>query len=388
MNLYRKTIYVWAVVSNCLFFSCSADGRLQDLGNDKQLATNAPVREVTPHSLPSEFYMRLEGEIAGQPVVMNLQRDRTEIWGNYYYQGSWLTLSQMEASVEGTFVFSETGFDMNQQENFIHLEWTGLGFVGKWVDGLGAKSRPLVLRESYPEGSYHFKQSLYRDSLMAPASDGGKKVVDFQEQYVAVNGAGKDHLWLDRSLKSRDGLDGTMSWGHEIRKKSKERLGILMGNQLKAREIDSTGISTGYFDRSKNTILYNGKSYLVLAMGHSLYTGGLHPNYGTNMVCYDVRNKKLMQLKDVLKPGVNLCRVLEKHFRQQYGLNREQSLDGILFEEEIYENRNFYFNDKGLAFRYNTYEIAPYGEGEISIFLPFSEIKDLLQPAFRDRIGS
>jgi len=50
-------------------------------------------------------------------------------------------------------------------------------------------------------------------------------------------------------------------------------------------------------------------------------------------------------------------------------------------------NKNFYFNDKGLAFMYNPYEVASYAQGQIVVFIPFNELKSYLVPAFAERIG-
>lgn len=385
MNLYRSTIYISSVVCLSIFFSCNGDGKQKSSKISKSTPGTLQIPEILPHALPEEFYMRLEGEIGGQAVVMNLQRDKSEFYGNYYYQGSWLTLSEMETSLKETFVFSESGFNLNDEERFIHLKWTGVGFVGYWTADNGRKSYPLILRESYPEGSFQFKHRIFKDSIQSVPGEYEKGMVEFQEQYIVADGNNRDYKWLDKVIKLRDRINGSQSWERGISKKSEGIMNALLDDLQDTLGADSALLHSNYFNMSKNTILYNERSFLVLEKNFSAYTGGLHPNYSTTMVCFDVKNKKLLHLKDILKADANLSAVLESCFREQYGLKKNQSLKEILFEEEIYENHNFYFNNNGLAFKYNTYEIAPYSEGEISIFLPFSKIRNMIQPTFLQR---
>jgi hypothetical protein len=341
---------------------------------------------TSPHALAEEFYMRLEGEIGNQPVVMNLHRDKSECYGNYYYQGSWMTLSEMESGLKGTFIFAESGFDLNGQEHFIHLKWTGVGFSGKWTDENGRKSYPIILHERYPEGSCRFKQKIFKDSINGLSGKEILRKAEFKEQYIAAEGQNSNDKWLDKCLRLKAGLRADQSWDRGIPKKSGEILSMLLGELPDSLETDSAFIHSDYFDVAKSTILYNDKSFLVIEKSHSSYTGGLHPNYSTTMICYDLKTRKLLRLKDILMPGVNLSVVLETCFRKQYGLVKSQSLKEILFDDSIYENHNFFFNDKGIAFRYNPYEIAPYSEGEISVFVPFSMIKSMIRPLFLNRL--
>ncbi|RZL41396.1 MAG: hypothetical protein EOO93_29895, partial [Pedobacter sp.] len=64
--------------------------------NNPKTDKNAETAESTKNEstvLTSTFYKRLEGTIAGKPVVMHLQNADDDYSGVYYYDASWLNLS-------------------------------------------------------------------------------------------------------------------------------------------------------------------------------------------------------------------------------------------------------------------------------------------------------
>jgi hypothetical protein len=75
--------------------------------------------------------------------------------------------------------------------------------------------------------------------------------------------------------------------------------------------------------------------------------------------------------------------VLEEHLRMAYDIPAGAPLNGeagILFDKHLALTKNFYVTGKGVGFIYNPYEVAPYVVGEIELYVPFSEITDILKP--------
>ncbi|RYD70119.1 MAG: DUF3298 domain-containing protein, partial [Sphingobacteriales bacterium] len=143
-----------------------------------------------------------------------------------------------------------------------------------------------------------------------------------------------------------------------------------------------------YTDDSQQTIVYNDRGFVVIDFLADAYTGGAHGNYSSTMYCLDVENKKQMVLSDVVKIDSNtLQSILEKNLRKQYNIKPGEKISTVLFDDFLKPNNNFYFNSNGLAFMYNPYEIASYAQGQIVIFIPFTELKPYVVPAFASRIG-
>ncbi|WP_404980203.1 RsiV family protein [Chitinophaga pollutisoli] len=45
-------------------------------------------------------------------------------------------------------------------------------------------------------------------------------------------------------------------------------------------------------------------------------------------------------------------------------------------------NDNFYLTNKGAVFSFVPYEIAAYAAGQITLFVPWNEIRSVVQPAY------
>jgi len=137
------------------------------------------------------------------------------------------------------------------------------------------------------------------------------------------------------------------------------------------------------------TVLYQTPKILSLAHAEYSYTGGAHGNHGTSYVNLNLTAQKRLVLNSILsqnsKPAVS--RLLAKYYRQQRGLDASASLkENGLFEDKIDVTDNFYVTGKGIGFVYPPYEIAPYAMGEISIFIPFTELDKYMLPSFKKLI--
>lgn len=386
-----KNNFLLLLLSVALLFACNSSK------NDKA-ATDDSAKEATVKTeLEENFYKRLEGTIAGKPVVMNLQRLNGEIEGNYFYEGSWLNLSIDTLIGKDSVVLFENSFydyyfDKDAKQNHLGLKWTGNGFKGTWSDGSGSKTFPVLLAEKYPEGSYQFTTGSYADSVKAFAGNDKSPHATIGFEYLkAVNNddAGR---WLDEQLKQISGIDkGAADRATGFKKIASTYLEDYkkeIGAEKKSGPDRGYELWMNYSSNSQQSISYNQNGFVVIDFLTDAYTGGAHGNYGSTMFCLDVVNKKQMALSDIVKIDSNsLQGLLEKNLRKQYNIKPQDQISTVLFDNFLKPNNNFYFNKNGLAFMYNPYEVASYAQGQIVVFIPFSELKTYLIPDFAKRLG-
>lgn len=132
------------------------------------------------------------------------------------------------------------------------------------------------------------------------------------------------------------------------------------------------------------SVYFNQHDLLTLGFSTYTYTGGAHGMHSTQVRSYDIKNKKVYTLEDILRPGsqAQLSLALAQAVRDRFGMSAEQSLSEYLFEDTIEPNSNFGLTDKGIFFVYAPYEIAAYAFGEIELFIPFAAIRPLLTTSF------
>jgi len=347
--------------------------------------------------LPENFYKRLEGTIAGKRVVMNLQKVNGDYDGNYFYEGSWLNLSTDTIIGKDSVVLSENSFydyyfDKDAKQAHLHLKWTSNGFNGSWENGDKTKNFPVRLVEKYPAGSYEFSAGLYEDSTKAFADRTKSPVASISFEYLQARASDESGNWLNNQLKRISGITP----GNVDREIGFKKIAAAYFSDYRKEiaEQQKSGPNRGfeewmnYTNNSQQSIAYNGNGFVVVDFLADAYTGGAHGNYSSTMFCLDVQHKKQMILSDVVKIDSNtLQELLEKNLRKQYNIKPQDEINSVLFDNFLKPSKNFYFNDNGLAFMYNPYEVASYAQGQIVVFIPFNELKAYLVPAFAERMG-
>ena len=346
--------------------------------------------------LPESFYKRLAGTIAGKPVVMNLQKVNGDYDGNYYYDGSWLNLSTDTLIGKDSVVLKENSFNFyyfnpNAKQPQLALKWTGNGFKGTWESGDKTKKYPIVLTEKYPEGSFEFTAGFFQDSAKAYADKAKSPVAQISFEYLQPKKQDEEANWLNNQLKKISGVknavDRPIGFKSIAEAYFKDYKKDAVEQQKYAKDNESQAW-LNYTNNSQQTITYNGNGYVVIDFLADAYTGGAHGNYSSTMYCLDVKSKKQLVLSDIIKiDTIRLQRILEQNFRKEYNVKAKDALNTVLFDDYLKPNKNFYFNNSGIAFMYNPYEVASYAQGQIVVFIPFTELKAYLVPAFAARIG-
>lgn len=367
-------------------------------GGDKQEANNnqAVVKPPNPADtvLPPQFYKRLEGTIAGKPVVMHLQRVGNVYDGMYYYldQGKWLLLSYIKDSSNNTDIcFNEaaavtTNAAQDANPPLLKMHYTDGSLKGEWKNKEG-KTYPIDLKESYPAGSYHFSTLLFIDTAIAFPEKTNSPVARISESFPVAIGNG-DTAWINSRMMQLLDFDTTANTTFAAGA-TKAHTAYLKSYREESKKMagEEGAAFLNYEQGHTVAIRYNKNDIVLFESLYYAYEGGAHGNYSTSMMAYDVKNKKQIQLQDIIKAdSATLQPILEKNFRQQLGIKPGVSLSTALFDEHLAMTRNFYFTEKGLGFVYNPYEIASYAQGTIHVFVPYSDLQPYLNTELVKRI--
>ncbi len=131
------------------------------------------------------------------------------------------------------------------------------------------------------------------------------------------------------------------------------------------------------------SVIYNSNYLLCVEYIKYAYSGGAH---GMTNISYDIinlNNGTPLSSNNVFKENSDdsLTTLLTQQLRKDYNIPDDVMLKKAgFFVDTIEPNQNIYINGNGVGFLYNSYEIAPYSNGQTNIFLEFNQIKDLLRP--------
>ncbi|XHR98311.1 RsiV family protein [Mucilaginibacter sp. UC70_90] len=99
---------------------------------------------------------------------------------------------------------------------------------------------------------------------------------------------------------------------------------------------------------------------------------------------WDSKAGKNLRLADIFATGYHdkLNAVAEKIFRKNEKLSDTASLATNYFfkDNKFALNTNFSITPLGIKFLYNQYDIKPYAAGITELFIPYAQIKSLVQP--------
>ena len=117
----------------------------------------------------------------------------------------------------------------------------------------------------------------------------------------------------------------------------------------------------------------------------SYYQGAAHPNSYSDVINYDLKNGKELKLADLFKPGAKFLPVLAtysigdlKKQAQDKGLLDDQIESGASPSAKNYQSWNI--SRKGLGINFDAYQVGPYAAGPQFVMVPYSTLKDLINP--------
>lgn len=351
----------------------------------QQTAAEADSVAATPAPPSTVYYKRLKGALAGQPVTMHLIRTGPAAFDGWYaYDNKGIPI-QLFHDTDDSARLSFTEYTGADTDNTFKGALTAEGqYKGTWSGK--DRSYEFDLQEDNT-GAVLFKVFTCSDSvLLLPTNPASPMGVAMSSIVWPSGGADDATLNIIREAIA------PRAAGMGPEKIVCQPLDTFRRDYTAVRDdVDTnalkqgTGASWNWDVQDELRIVWNTFPLLVLENSGYSFTGGAHGNYGSNFTVVDLARKQILHLDDVLKTGYKpvLGAALEKAFRKKYTVPAKEPLDKqFLFEPHIRPNDNFYITDKGIAFTYVPYEIAAYVFGQITLFVPFEEVKNYVNEVY------
>ena len=117
----------------------------------------------------------------------------------------------------------------------------------------------------------------------------------------------------------------------------------------------------------------------------SYFQGAAHPNSYSETFNYDLKNGKQLKLTDLFKPGAkylqaiaNYCVADLKKQATEKGLMAEEIEKGAAAKADNYQG--WTITKRGLGIYFDPYQVGPYAAGPQFVLVPYSDLKDLINP--------
>lgn len=144
----------------------------------------------------------------------------------------------------------------------------------------------------------------------------------------------------------------------------------------------SKGTSFNWQKTVNMSVVYNSNYLVCFEYLKYAYSGGAH---GMTNIAFDLINLNsgnILTYNDIFEEGTmdTLTAIITRQLRNDYKIPDDVPLKKAgFFVDDVAPNHNIFINGNGIGFLYNSYEIAPYSNGQTNIFLEFNEIKGFLK---------
>jgi hypothetical protein len=360
-----RTILLLAITC-CVFVSCGK--------KTKQQAQTPKIPDPTKTAF---YYLHLKGAINGEPVTMDLIKSGPWIFRGYYTYDNIGEPIMLWGSPDGDRIFLYENTDRDEERLFSGKMDSVGHFTGKWR-GKGT-SYNFDLKPDFQntvpldvmfaadsvdlfEGHPNTPTGQASNSIVWPAAGTDEATAAFIRTCITDGKPINDpNKYLHRDIDS-----------------------FLAIYKVNEKDLDTTeGIpaTANWAADADMKVVWNQYPLLVLEYFTYEFTGGAHGNYGAHYQVLDLEKKKVLKPADFLKPEykTDLIPELEKSFRKIYKMEEGAKLETMLLTKEIVPNDNFLVTDKGIGFSYTPYEIGPYVLGQVTLFVPYKNIKALLK---------
>lgn len=137
-----------------------------------------------------------------------------------------------------------------------------------------------------------------------------------------------------------------------------------------------------WYSTSEVEILTVQKKVISISVKQNDFQGGAHPNLYFYLLNFDPITSNVVYYDHFfsVESQMELIKMIDLELRKRNNMKKSDSLNDIGFMldgDTLALSDNFAFTENGLLFIYNSYEIAPYAMGIISITLPYDLIEHL-----------
>jgi len=121
-------------------------------------------------------------------------------------------------------------------------------------------------------------------------------------------------------------------------------------------------------------VTYQSPELISIAINSYVNSGGAHGNSNITFFNFDA-NGKLLSLDDLFTNENELTAKVKPYFDEE----TEGSTINYFFDESFHLPANIGFNDEGVIFFYNVYEIASYADGVTEFTVPYIDLEPYLK---------
>lgn len=338
------------------------------------------------------FYKRFEGTVDKLPIVMNLTIIDDAVLGNYYYKKYGIPIEfNYDCSYKNgklTLVEYSTGniYDTNDTTGIMELSFSSDStLTGFWINPKNNKKLECNMLETYPENSAKIEmKKLTRSQGEITDTTAHAVKSEFFPNFSNLSETIQNKILasLAKELGISDFKGKDLEGYIDIQmRKYLEDYNLEIADILPDTSIPA--FIKSWQSEQKITVYFNSNNILSFEIFNYSYSGGAHGNYNTNYINFDLTTGEKISWDNFIdnKNKTVLDSIAKKIIWQRFKIkNDKEQAENFWFANNQFKlNDNSAITSGGLKFLFNPYEVAAYAVGQIKVFIPFKDIKNVLK---------
>jgi len=148
------------------------------------------------------------------------------------------------------------------------------------------------------------------------------------------------------------------------------------GDNVLVLERNVSVSSVGFCDR-----------FIVYRADFYINEGGVHPNYFSQYINYDIRDNRVLDFNDIFVANADsaLLQIVSDAMLQRFYATSldELSSKADIYVDELFVSRDVYLTGNQIVFSYDPYEVAPWSTGVVEVPVYVDDLWDYLTPVVR-----
>lgn len=329
---------------------------------------------------PADFNRALSGSIGGKyEIHMELRRAGDKLFGNYFYpRPGAIRYISLDGTVDaqGNATLTESTYDPNTQAENKTGEFKGqldsvldegeqlVRLAGQWTRAKDKQTLPFSAQEPrFDLGGARLVRQTQKD-------ENKQQGYSIETRWPQLTGDAARVAPFNQAVRKI-----VFPKADEFKKAARA--------EAADPELAKTRPNAPLYTRELDyTVNFANRDFVSLLFSFYEYTGGAHGNTGTAAFNYDLARGRLIKLGDLFKPGASYLRVISDYCiselqKLQVGTG-EWIAGGAGPKLENYGSWNV--TPQGLRITFDAYQVASYAEGPQEVIVPYSLLKDLINP--------
>jgi len=118
---------------------------------------------------------------------------------------------------------------------------------------------------------------------------------------------------------------------------------------------------------------------ITIAIDSYTFTGGAHGNGVITLLNFNPKTGGLYTKEDLIKNFGDLSELVKTYFKKELAKKGKDDSADYFFGNEFKLPDNIGFNEEGVIFLYNTYEMSSFADGITEFTIPYNEISKFLK---------